>query len=90
MQKRAFSKFQSVRRPQKVVFQKHTKNYKTSLPQSYFIELKDTLAQADDKEKAVKVVLPEVKKQIEKGGLSARQIYKIMHPIAMLDLPATN
>jgi len=33
--------------------------------------------------------MPEIRQQIEKG-LGARQIYKLLHPIAMIDTPQTN
>lgn len=64
-------------------YQKHL-----TLPQSYFIELKEKLEYGEDKDAVVEQIMPEVKSHLEKG-LSSRQIYKLLHPIAMLDTEAS-
>ena len=67
----------------------HTRKYKFSHPQSYFLELRDSLSSATDKEQAVQKLLPQIRDQIRQG-LGARQIYKSLQPIALLNTPETD
>lgn len=58
---RYFAKFKPLIKAQKVVMTSdHVRKHKHSLPQSYFINMKDHLDNADDKDKAVKDMMPEV------------------------------
>ena len=65
-------------------FKPHTREH-FSLPQSYFVEMKEKIQNAEDKEAIVeKVIAPEIYKMLEMKP-SSRQIYKLLHPVAMLD-----
>ena len=39
---------------------------------------------------AVQNLMPEIQKLVIKEGLKARQIYKLLYPVALINTPATN